>query len=94
MATLQVGSGEWDEALLHARTALSVSSDDELVWLEVAMPFRHGAILADRGDWDLAASHLAQADAKADQRPNASRRLRPPGLPPPPSVEPGAVLTR
>ena len=65
LANLLLNSGEWDEALVHARVALSVVADERRVWME-AQP--HGAIsglLASRGEWDAAVPHAKAASDTA-----------------------------
>jgi DNA-binding NarL/FixJ family response regulator len=61
MAMLLVGSGEWDEAVVHARTAISVAADHQQVWIQAQCQAVQGMVLAYRGDWDLAAGHVTAA---------------------------------
>jgi DNA-binding CsgD family transcriptional regulator len=65
MATLLVNSGEWDEALVHAHTALSIASDYEQIWVEPQCHSVLATILAYRGNWDLAAHHIDAAKTLA-----------------------------
>ncbi len=61
LAAAMIRQGEWDSAMVHARTALSVSNEDEVVWVE---PLCHGALgilLAYRGDPTSAERHVTQA---------------------------------
>jgi len=51
--------GDWDEAIVHGRVAVSLLSDERTTWQEVAA---HGALvemLAARGDWDSAREQQA-----------------------------------
>jgi DNA-binding CsgD family transcriptional regulator len=65
LATLLVNSGDWDEALVHARTGLSIASDYEQVWVEPQCHSILAMVLAYRGDWDLAGLHIATAERLA-----------------------------
>jgi hypothetical protein len=49
MATLLVNSGDWDEALVHARTALSIATDYRQIWIEAQCHAALATILAYRG---------------------------------------------
>jgi ATP/maltotriose-dependent transcriptional regulator MalT len=61
MATLLVNSGDWDGALVHARTALSIATDYEQVWVEPQCHSVFATVAAYRGDWEVAAVHIASA---------------------------------
>ena len=65
MATLLVNSGDWDEALVHARTALSIATDYQQIWIEAQCHAALATILAYRGDTQLAARHLGTAETVA-----------------------------
>ena len=75
MATLLVNSGDWDEALVHARTALSIASDYEQVWVEPQCHSVLATIQAYRGDWDLAAHHIEAAKALAASTSNVEAAM-------------------
>ena len=62
-------TGEWDEALVHARLALSLVSDRELVWMRAQSNAVLATLMGVRGHWPEAETHLARA---AD----AARRTR------------------
>ncbi len=61
MASLLTNRGDWDEALIHARTALAVASDDQLVWVLSQCHAALGTLLAYRGEWEGAEHHVARA---------------------------------
>jgi len=61
MASILTNRGNWDEALIHARTALAVASDDELVWVLSQCHAALGTLLAYRGEWEVAEHHVARA---------------------------------
>ncbi len=65
MATLLVNSGEWDEAVVHARTAISIAADHQQIWIEAQCHAALATILAFRGEWDPAAHHLGAAETLA-----------------------------
>jgi DNA-binding CsgD family transcriptional regulator len=65
MAMLLVAIGEWDEAVVHARTAISVAADHQQVWYQAQCQAVQGMVLAYRGDWDLAAGHVTAAQTRA-----------------------------
>jgi DNA-binding CsgD family transcriptional regulator len=67
MATLLVNRGDWEEALVHARTALSIASDYEEVWVEPQCHAILATVLAYRGEWDLAAHHISTAETLAER---------------------------
>jgi DNA-binding CsgD family transcriptional regulator len=68
LATLLVMSGDWDEALVQARTAASIASDHQQVWVESQCQAVLGTVLAYRGDWELAARHITNAETLAARR--------------------------
>jgi DNA-binding CsgD family transcriptional regulator len=74
-ATLLINSGEWDEALVHARTALSIASDERAVWIEAQCHSVLGALAAYRGDSELATQHVTTAQEMASQRENMEALL-------------------
>jgi ATP/maltotriose-dependent transcriptional regulator MalT len=61
MGALLTHSGEWDDALVHARTALSVATDDRLVWIESQCHSLLGTLLAYRGEWQNAEVAIGMA---------------------------------
>lgn len=65
MAALLTISGEGDDAIVHGRTALSIAADDRLVWMESQCHAALGTLLAYRGDWHSAESHIARANEPA-----------------------------
>jgi DNA-binding CsgD family transcriptional regulator len=65
MATLLVNSGDWNQALVHARTAASIASDEQQIWIGSQCQAVLATILAYRGDWELAGRHLAGAESLA-----------------------------
>ena len=65
MALLLINSGDWDEALVHARTAASIASDEQQIWVQAQSQAVLATILAYRGEWELAARHLATAESIA-----------------------------
>ena len=50
MAALLINSGEWEDALVHARTALSIATDDHLAWMQSQCHATLATLLAYRGD--------------------------------------------
>ena len=65
LAQLLVGAGEWDEALVHARLALSLVSDERRVWMEAQSHAVLGRLHACRGEWTQAQQHVDAATAAA-----------------------------
>lgn len=65
LAQLLVSSGDWDEALVHARVALAVVSDEQLVWMRAQAHAAVAAVLASRGEWDAAARQVTAARGAA-----------------------------
>jgi DNA-binding CsgD family transcriptional regulator/tetratricopeptide (TPR) repeat protein len=66
LANLLLNSGDWDEALVHARLALSVVADERRVWMEAQAHSAISSLLASRGEWDAAEGHAKVAgDAAA-----------------------------
>jgi DNA-binding CsgD family transcriptional regulator len=70
MASILTNRGDWDEALIHARTALAVASDDQLVWTLSQCHAALGTVLAYRGEWEGAEHHVARASAMAVSHEN------------------------
>jgi len=65
LAQLLLSSGEWDEALVHARTALSLVSAERRVWMDAQVHAALARLFGGRGEWQRAGEHLAAADAAA-----------------------------
>lgn len=65
MAVVLTNSGEWDEAFLHARTAVSVAEDDHLIWIQSQCDAALGTLSAYRGDWQAAEFHIDRASRTA-----------------------------
>jgi ATP/maltotriose-dependent transcriptional regulator MalT len=53
--------GDWDEALVHARAAQAIGSDDRLSWIRGRAESVIGTVAAARGAWQEAAACLAVA---------------------------------
>lgn len=54
-------TGDWDEALVHGRVALSFGSGERHTWLDGQAHAAVVYVLAARGDWAGAGEHLAEA---------------------------------
>jgi ATP/maltotriose-dependent transcriptional regulator MalT len=54
-------SGEWDQAIVHAHVALSLTAGERWTWIETPVHAALGAVLASRGEWDRAEVHLDAA---------------------------------
>jgi ATP/maltotriose-dependent transcriptional regulator MalT len=65
MAVLLTHNGEWDDAIVHARTAVSIAADDHLVWIQSQCHAALGTLFAFRGDWDDAEKHIDRAERMA-----------------------------
>src|SRR6202042_2456187 len=63
MATLLVNSGDWNQALVHARTAASIASDEQQIWIGSQCQAVLATILAYRRDCELARRPPAGADS-------------------------------
>jgi DNA-binding CsgD family transcriptional regulator len=55
-------TGDWDEALVHGRIALSLVADEGRAWHGGPAHASLACVLASRGDWEGAAEHLAAAE--------------------------------
>ena len=93
MAVLLTNSGEWDDAIVHARTAVSIAADDQLVWMQSQCHAALGTLFAYRGEWDDAENQIDQATSWPPV-PTTSRPWPPPGSPPPPWPGPGTSPRR
>ena len=67
LSQLLLSSGEWDEALVHARAALSLVSAERRVWLDAQVHAALARLFGGRGEWQQAAGHLAAAEAAAGE---------------------------
>ena len=65
LAQVLLTSGEWDDALVHARLALSLISDEQLMWIEAQAHAALATVAAGRGQWATAASGVSAAHAAA-----------------------------
>ena len=65
LSQLLLSSGEWDEALVHARAALSLVSAERRVWMDAQVHAALARLFGGRGEWQRAGEHLAAADAAA-----------------------------
>jgi ATP/maltotriose-dependent transcriptional regulator MalT len=61
IAASLIRQGEWDGAAVHARTALSVATGEDMVWDEPQCHAALGMVLAYRGDLDGAEQEVATA---------------------------------
>ena len=67
LSQLLLSSGEWDEALVHARAALSLVSAERRVWMGAQVHAALARLFGGRGEWQRAGEHLASADAAAGE---------------------------
>ena len=67
LSQLLLSSGEWDEALVHARAALSLVSAERRVWLDAQVHATLARLFGGRGEWQRAGEHLAAGDAAAGE---------------------------
>jgi DNA-binding CsgD family transcriptional regulator len=65
VSQLLLSSGELDEALVHARVALSLVSEERRVWMEAQVHAALARLFAARGEWDTADEHVRAANAAA-----------------------------
>jgi DNA-binding CsgD family transcriptional regulator len=65
LAHLLLSSGDWDDALVHARLALSLTSDEQLMWIEAQAHAALATVAADRGQWATATREVSAAHAAA-----------------------------
>ena len=65
LAQLLLSSGEWDDALVHARLALSLTSDEQLMWIEAQTHAALATVAACRGQWATAAREVSAAHTAA-----------------------------
>jgi DNA-binding NarL/FixJ family response regulator len=60
-------TGDWDAALVHARTALSLTAGERTTWVEAQARAVAAIALLSRGEWDTAAVHLVRARELAEE---------------------------
>jgi DNA-binding CsgD family transcriptional regulator len=65
LSQLLLSSGEWDEALVHARAALSLVSAERRVWMDAQVHAALARLSGGRGEWQRADEHVAAGDAAA-----------------------------
>ncbi len=65
LAQLLLSSGDWEDALLQARLALSLISDEQQTWTEAQAHAALATLTAYRGRWETAAEHLRASRAAA-----------------------------
>ena len=69
LAQLLLNTGDWDEALLHARISLSLMSDERIMWIEAQAHAVLGTLLAYRGEFGPAREHIDTASTAAASEP-------------------------
>ena len=67
LSVLLVNLGSWDEALLNARTALSLVTEAHQVWIEAQVFAALATVHAYRGQWELAEENIRQATDAASR---------------------------
>jgi DNA-binding CsgD family transcriptional regulator len=67
LSQLLFDAGEWDEALVHGRVALSLLSDERRTWVEAQVHATLSRLLASRGQWAEAEAQLAAAQTAATE---------------------------
>jgi ATP/maltotriose-dependent transcriptional regulator MalT len=60
-------TGDWDAALVHARTAVSLTADERTTWVEAQAHAVAGIVLVSRGEWDAAAAHISRGREIANE---------------------------
>ena len=65
LSQLLFDAGEWDEALVQGRVALSLLSDERRTWVEAQVHATLSRLLASRGQWAEAEAQLAEAKTAA-----------------------------
>ncbi|MHB1139633.1 MAG: AAA family ATPase, partial [Microthrixaceae bacterium] len=61
LSQVQFGLGDWDDALINARVALSLLAQGESAWLDVQAHAAASSVLSARGDDEAAREHLEAA---------------------------------
>jgi DNA-binding CsgD family transcriptional regulator len=67
LSQLLFDAGEWDEALVQGRVALSLLSDERRTWVEAQVHATLSRLLASRGQLEEAEAHLAAAQTAATE---------------------------
>jgi DNA-binding CsgD family transcriptional regulator len=65
LAQLLLSSGDWEEAMVHARVALSLTSDERQLWMEAQAHGVLATLAGYRGEWATAAEQASAASAAA-----------------------------
>jgi DNA-binding CsgD family transcriptional regulator len=68
LSVLLVNLGAWDEALLHARTALSLVTEERQVWMQAQVFAALATVLGYRGQWELAEENVSRATEAASRQ--------------------------
>ena len=75
LGQLLFGTGEWDEALVHAHIGLSLLAEEQRSWVEAHAHEVMGCVLASRGEWATADEHLVAARQAADELGTAEAEM-------------------
>ncbi len=67
LAQMLFDTGEWDEAIVQGRVALSLLSDERRTWVEAQAYATLSWVLASRGHWEQAEEHLSKAQSSAGE---------------------------
>jgi DNA-binding CsgD family transcriptional regulator len=65
LAQLLLSSGDWDEAMMHARVALSLTSDERQLWMDAQAHGVLATLAGYRGEWATADGQANAASAAA-----------------------------
>ena len=65
LAQLLLSSGDWDEAMMQARVALSLTSDERQLWMEAQAHGVLATLAGYRGEWATADGQASAASAAA-----------------------------
>ena len=65
LAQMLFDTGEWDEAIVQGRVALSLLSDERRTWVEAQAHATLSWVLASRGHWEQAEEQLSKAETSA-----------------------------
>jgi len=63
LASALCNAGEWDQAIVHAHVALSLTAGEAWGWIEARAEVCLGTVRASRGEFARAGEHLARAQA-------------------------------
>jgi DNA-binding CsgD family transcriptional regulator len=69
LALAEYRLGRWPEGLIHAEVAVSLANDSEQIWELAFVNAVASFFAAGRGDWAVAAEHVAAAQGAADRAP-------------------------